>query len=111
MNGEPPIANPSLISPARLRVTGTLILVLGLLGAGTLYWARTRTPALADDPIMLNYSKPQRRQMGVMYGRMGTLIEDLQADLAQPGTQAFLITAGAAAVSWMCFFAARRSAD
>ena len=96
---------------ARFRLAGVVILVSGLVAAGVLYWARTRNPALEDDPMMLNYSKPERMQMGVMYGKMGMLIEDLQDDLSQPGTQAFLIVAGSAVLSWACFFAARRSPE
>ena len=105
---EPSPSPVSIRRAVQFRAAGVVILALGLAGAGALYWARTRTPALADDPMMLSYSKPQRMQMGVMYGKMGTLIEDLGDDLAQPGTQAFLIAAGSAVAAWGCFFAARR---
>ena len=108
---EPSPSPGSARRAKRLRTVGMIVLARGLAGAGTLYWARTRQPNLADDPMMLNFSKPERMQMGVMYGKMGTLIEDWQDDLSQPDTQAFLIAAGAVGVSWACFFAARRSLD
>ena len=76
----------------RLRIIGTLVLVLGLASAGLVYWLGTRAPDVMDDPAMLRYNNAQSRQMGVLYGKMGLVIEDLIDDLKRPGTQAALIT-------------------
>ena len=76
---------------AQLRLIGIIVLALGIGGAGTVYWLGTRSPDLSDDPSMLGFNKREERQMGLMYGKMGTLIEDWSDDLKRPGTQAFLI--------------------
>ncbi len=56
---------------------------------------------------MQGYSNPQRRQMGVLYGKMGILVEDLEDDLKQPGTQAILIAGLSGIIAGGFFFFAR----
>ena len=45
--------------------------------------------------------------MGILYGKQGQLIEDLDNALKQPGTQAGLIIAAAAVIAVGCFYFAR----
>ena len=105
-------ASQKKLSPARLRVRrwrigGFAVLLLGLAGAGVVYWLGTRTVNLGDDLSMTGYSKAETRQMGLLYGQQGLLIEELQNDLKQPGTQAGIMVIGAAIVAASIFYFAR----
>jgi hypothetical protein len=93
----------------RLRIIGVIVLMLGIGGAGLLYWLRTRSADLMDDPSMVGYNRAESRQMGILFGNMGTMIEDLSADLKRPGTQAIVIAAVATLVALGCFYLARFS--
>jgi hypothetical protein len=73
------------------------------------YW--TRSPDLSDDPSMLGFNKREERQMGLLYGKMGTLIMDWSEDLKQPGTQATLIAGFSLVVAAGCFYFARLLTD
>jgi hypothetical protein len=95
----------------RLRRAGAIVLVLGLAGAGMVYWFGTRSPDLTDDPAMAGYSRAQTRQMGMLYGKSGLLIQEWLDDLKQPGTQAVLIAAISMLVATGCFYFARLSDD
>jgi len=88
-------------------MAGAIVLLLGLAGAGVVYWLGTRTANLGDDLSMAGYAKAETRQMGLLYGQQGLLIEELQNDLKQPGTQAVIIIIGAAIVAASIFYFAR----
>jgi hypothetical protein len=90
---------------AWLRTIGLIVLVLGIASAGLVYW--TRSPDMSDDLSMLGYNKAQTRQMGMLYGKMGLLIEDWANDLKQPGTQAMLIASASILITLGCFYFAR----
>jgi hypothetical protein len=96
---------------SRLRNAGVIVFALGIIVAGSWYWARTRSPDLSDDAAMLQFSKPQRRQMGLLYGPMGNLIEDLSADAKRPGVQAIVIAGVSAAIAGVCFLFGRPVED
>jgi hypothetical protein len=91
----------------RLRISGVVVLVIGILGAGIVYWLGTRSPDVPDDLSMVGYNKPVERQMGILYGKQGELIEGLTDDLKQPGTQAIIIILTAALAAGCCFYFAR----
>jgi hypothetical protein len=91
----------------RLRITGVTTLLVGAAAAVTVYWLRTRAPDISDDPSMLGYNRAEQRQMGVLYGKQGELIEELTDDLKQPGTQAAIIIVAAGVVAAGCFYCAR----
>jgi len=101
------LPNPSSRRRARLRIIGTVVLVLGLASAGLVYWLGTRAPDVMDDPAMLRYNNAQSRQMGVLYGKMGLVIDDLIDDLKRPGTQASLITGASILIASGFFYFAR----
>jgi hypothetical protein len=86
-------------------LTGVIVLLAGLAGAGIVYG--TRSPDLSDDLSMLRFNRAEQRQMGMLYGKMGTLIEDWSDDLKQPGTQAILIAGVSALIAGACFYFAR----
>src|SRR5664280_3257538 len=92
---------------ARLRIIGVIMLVLGLGGAGLVYWLGTRSPDVMDSLSMLGYNKAQTRQMGMLYGKMGPVIEEWFDDLKQPGTQAEIIMAVSILLSAGSFYFAR----
>jgi len=92
---------------ARFRLAGVTVLVAGIISAGIVYWLGTRSANLSDDPSMLGFNKREERQMGILYGKMGTLIEDWKDDLRQPRNQAALIVGGSLVVAAGCFYFAR----
>lgn len=95
----------------RFRITGVIVLVLGIACAGIIYWLGTRSPDLSGDLSMTGYDKPAERQMEILYGKQGEMIEDFANDLKQPGTQAVIIVVTATLVAVGCFYFARLSDD
>ena len=91
----------------RLRMIGIIVLMLGLGSAGVVYWLGTRSPDVMDDLSMVGYNKAQTRQMGMLYGKMGPVIEEWFDDLKQPGTQAEIIAVVSILVAACCFYFAR----
>jgi peptidoglycan/LPS O-acetylase OafA/YrhL len=90
-----------------LKMIGVIVLLLGISSAGLVYWMGTRSPDVSDDLSMLGYNRAQTRQMGMLYGKMGLLIEDWSNDLKQPGTQAILIASASILITLGCFYFAR----
>lgn len=103
-----PVSNSGL-SPAvrrRLRcyrVAALVILVLGVAGAGTVYWLGARRADYPDDPAMVGFNRAAERQMSLLYGNQGKLIEDLDNWLKRPGSQALLVAAAAAVLALGCY--------
>ena len=95
----------------RLRVIGLSALVVGLVAAGLIYWWGTRKADLSNDLSMQGFNRAEQRQMGRLYGKSGLLIDDLEADLKQPATQATLVVIVAALVAGGCFYFARLTDD
>ncbi len=89
------------------RLIAVAILALGFLGAGAIYWLPARAPDYSDDPAMAGFNRSEDRQMGMLYGKQGQLVEDLENSLKQPGTQAILILIAATVVATVCFQLAR----
>ena len=104
-NDKAPGPNLSSRRSAQLRLIAIIVLTLGISSAGIVYWVRS--PDLSDDPSMLGFNKREERQMGLLYGKMGTLIEDWKDDLRQPGNQAALIAGFAVVIAAGCFYFAR----
>ena len=85
------------------------MLALGIVGAGIVYWLGTRSPDVSDDLSMTGYDRPAERQMEILYGKQGELIEDWSNDLKQPGTQAVIIIVVSGIIAAACFYFARLS--
>ena len=85
------------------RVAALVILLTGVVSALTVYWVGSRRENIMDDPSMIGFNKAQDRQMQILYGKQGQLIEDVTGSLKQPGTQAVLIVIGAALVAALCY--------
>ena len=88
-------------------MTGVIVLLLGISSACLVYWIGTRSPDLSDDPSMVGFNRTESRQMAMLYGKMGLLIEDWTNDLKQPGTQAILIASATILIALGCFYFAR----
>jgi len=91
----------------KLRIIGVIVLALGIAGSGIVYWLGTRSPDVSDDLSMAGYDRAAERQMEILYGKQGELIEDWSNDLKQPGTQAIIIVVAAALIAGGCFYFAR----
>ncbi len=91
----------------RLRLIGILVLVLGFVCAGFVYWngVRSKDSRLAD--YDQSRTRAESRQMGILYGKMGQMIEDFFEDLKRPATQAAIIAVTSAAIALACFYLAR----
>ena len=103
----PPPASSSRQS-ARLRMTGIIVLVLGLGGAALVYCMGS--PAEEDssaDPSTAAAYKNGLRNTEENFGSTGVIVNDLWADLGHPGVQAILIIAGTSLVAGGCFYFAR----
>ena len=98
---------PSRRRARRLRQIGVLVLVLGGVAAGAVYWLGSRDADLGDKLSMQGFNRAEQRQMGQLYGKSGLLIDEWADDLKQPGTQAMLITGFSVAVLAGCFYFAR----
>lgn len=92
---------------ARLRTVGVLVFLLGIGSAEMVYWMGTRSPDLTDNLSMVGYNRTRSRQMGMLYGKMGLMIDDLTDDLKRPGTQAAIIATLSVFVASACFYLAR----
>ena len=107
MNGKAPSPDSSSKQRALLRIVGASLLLLGIGSACIVYWIGTRTADLSDDLSMERDNIAASRQMGILYGKMGLLIEDWSGQLKQPGTQAIIIVVVSTLVALGCFYFAR----
>jgi hypothetical protein len=87
---------------ARLRMIGVIILAVGLISGGLLYWLRTENSNL--DQIRESQAHAESRQMQLLYGRSGGLTSDLSNLFSRPGPQALLIIGISVALAGACFY-------
>ena len=110
-NHQPADVNPPCPQAKRLRVIGVVVLVLGLLSAGAVYWIRTHSGEPTEDELLAGNARLESHQMGLLYGRMGLLTQELSDDLKQPGTQALIIATVSILIAAGCFYFARLEDD
>jgi len=91
----------------KLRLVGLVVLLLGIAGGIMVYECRLRTSDVMDDPEMLGFNRAEIRQMGLLYGRQGTMIMEFNAALERPQTQVILILILSALVAGGCWMIAR----
>jgi len=91
----------------RLRMIGALVLLLGLGGAGAVYWTGGPPADLSSDPATARDYKTERRDIEINFGKMGLILDDLMADLERPGTQAAIIALVSILVASGCFYFAQ----
>ena len=107
VNVKMPSPDSSSKQCARLRIIGVIVLLLGIGSACIVYWIGIRSADLSDDRSMVRDNTAASRQMGILYGKMGLLIEDWSDELKRPGTQAIIIAGAATLVALGCFYFAR----
>jgi hypothetical protein len=95
----------------RLRWAGYTALLIGAIGAGFIYWDRVYHPTPTIEELLPASSRAHRRQMGILYGTVGSIAVDLEQTMRRPETQAVLVFAGCAAVAGACLLVARSSDD
>jgi hypothetical protein len=106
-NNLTPAPDSSARRRARLRTIGILVLLLGLAGAGTVYWTGAPPADLSADPSTARAYKTAERTIEINSGKLGVLLNDLTEDLKRPGTQALIILAVSILVASGCFYFAR----
>jgi len=87
---------------------GVLVLLLGLGGAGAVYWTGSPPVDLSSDPATARDYKTETRDIEINFGKMGLLMNEWMADLERPGTQAGLIALVSILVASGCFYFAQR---
>lgn len=87
----------------RMRRAGALVLVVGLLSAGVLYWIETRNTVPGVEELIPGYSRAASRQMGIFYGHAGEVMWEWRRWMAQPANQALIVVAVSAVVALACF--------
>jgi len=110
-NPQPAGADSPRRQAKRLRVIGSVVLVLGLLSAGAVYWIGTHAGEPTEDELLAGNARVESHQMGLLYGRMGLLTQELSDDLKQPGTQALIIATVSILIATGCFYFARLEDD
>jgi hypothetical protein len=96
----------SLKESDRLRVIGSIVLVLGIVGACFFYWIEARPAGPTMDELMPGYDRARTREIGILMGPTGVMLTELEDQLERPGTQALLIAAGSALLASYFFRAA-----
>jgi hypothetical protein len=86
---------------------GVLVLLLGLGGAGVVYWTGSPPEDLSADPATARAYKTEARDIEINFGKMGLILNDWMADLERPGTQAAIIALVSILVASGCFWFAR----
>jgi len=84
-------------------MVGVLVLLLGLGGAGVVYWTGSPPEDWSSDPATARSYKTEARNIEINFGRMGLMMNDFMADLERPGTQAAIIATVSIIVASGCF--------
>jgi hypothetical protein len=111
VNNQTAKPNPFCRRQKWVRVLGCIVLLLGLAGAGAVYWIGTHSTEPSEDELLPGNARAESHQMGVLYGKMGVLISQWSDDLRQPGTQAIIIATASILIAAGCFYFARLSDD
>jgi len=86
---------------------GIIVLVIGLSIAGLVYWRGTRAEDARVEQYEQAQTRAESRQMQMLYGTSGGLMEDFLNALKRPGNQAWIIAAITGLISGGCFYLGR----
>jgi hypothetical protein len=92
---------------ARLRLMGIIILVVGLSSAGLVYWHGTRAEDFRLEQYEEAQARAESRQMQLLYGTSGGVMQDFLNALKLPGNQALAISAVTVLIAGACFYLGR----
>lgn len=92
---------------ARLRTAGAIIFAVGLIAAGLVYFLGTRAENASVDQYRDAVTRSESRQMQLLYGGSGGIVEDIMNGLKHPRNQALLIFAIGGIVAAGCFYLGR----
>ena len=92
---------------ARLRLVGVIALAVGIIAAGLVYWLGTRAENAGVDQYRDAMNHSESRQMQLLYGTSGGIVEDILNGLKHPGNQALLILAIGGIIAAGCFYLGR----
>ena len=90
----------------RLRIIGTVVLVLSIAAACLFYGIKAGPAPPPMDDLLPGYARAQAREIGVLMGHTGVIMLEWQDALARPGTQAIIIGAVGALFALYFFRAA-----
>ena len=85
-------------------MVGALVLLLGLGGAGIVYWTGSPPVDLSSDPATARDYKTETRDIEINFGKMGLLMNEWMTDLERPGTQAAIIALVSILAASGCFY-------
>ncbi|MDE3154310.1 MAG: hypothetical protein KGN76_04370 [Acidobacteriota bacterium] len=104
-----PFAEPAAVRRLRdrFRAAAFIVLIVGVVGAGLLYWLETRSAQPSMEELMPGYTKMNDRQMGILFGQTGVFLSDGLDKLKQPGVQAIILVVAALLIAWGCFHVSR----
>lgn len=103
-HSAPPKAAAKPAAPGqRMRRAGTLVLAIGLVSAGALYWLETRNAQPGLEDLIPGYSRNASRQMGIFYGHAGEVMWAWREWFARPENQALVIAGLAIVISLVCY--------
>jgi hypothetical protein len=107
----PPETPPDLSAlrreKTRLRQIGIIVLLLGLFSAGLVYELGRRSGGADLAQYEQATTRAESRQMQMLYGTSGGLMEDFLNALKRPGTQALAIVGLTALIAAACFYLSR----
>jgi hypothetical protein len=87
----------------RLRIAGALVLAIGIVSAGLVYWIKTRSAHATLEDLMPGSAAERNRQIAILIGNFGLYLLQGWEYLQRPDAQAFVIVGGAALVALVCF--------
>ena len=88
-------------------MAGALILLLGLAGAGVVYWTGAPPEDWSSDPATARAYKTEARNIEINFGKMGLMLNDVMAGLDRTDVRAAIIALVSILVASGCFCFAR----
>jgi hypothetical protein len=91
------------MTSGRLRLIGTLVLVVGLAAAPAVYWVETRSATPTLDELMPGYSEHRARLNAIQMGELVVTLLAMADAMKEPRAQALLIAGVSVLVAVCCF--------
>jgi hypothetical protein len=104
-----PQTSPSSLQreKTRLRWIGLVVLLVGFSSAGLVYWTGNRSEDSGLEQYKEAQTRAESRQMQMLYGTSGGVMEDFLNSLKRPGTQALAIAGITVLIAAGCFYLGR----